>query len=126
MLSVLALVVVRGLIQSEEVTGALWWTVMLTAGVLLAVAMLADDRWSARRSTFIASLREFWQDYRELTERRALIRRPWVEEFVHWSFDGRTWQLHGHLPPPPGGRSTTRSGWCPALRAAARRPPQGH
>ena len=53
----------------------------------------------------------------ELEQRRALLDRPWEEEFLHWAGG----ELHGWRVPPPGRqRSTTRSGWCPGL--AARRP----
>jgi hypothetical protein len=51
----------------------------------------------------------------ELRERVWLRQEPWREEFLHWSFDGDEWRLHGErLPWPDGrGRSVTRSGWCP-------------
>ena len=62
--------------------------------------------------------RAFWAGYRELEERQALLRRPWEEDLLHWSFDGQTWHLHGHLDPPLGRRrSTTSTGWCPAVSA---------
>jgi len=50
-----------------------------------------------------------------LHERMALRRQPWLEEFLHWSFDGQEWQLHGHLLPPGDGHllSVTSDGWCP-------------
>jgi len=65
-----------------------------------------------------SSLREFDADVTELHERRRLCDRPWEEEFLHWAYDGREWQLHGHLAPPDDGRrrSVTRNGWCPAVR----------
>jgi hypothetical protein len=56
----------------------------------------------------------------------ALRDRPWEEELLHWSADGR---LHGTIAPPPGRphRATTRGGWCPGLaaEAAAGAPPTG-
>jgi len=62
-------------------------------------------------------LRELDAEVTELHERQRLYNRPWEEEFLHWAFDGREWQLHGHLAPPADGRrrSVTRNGWCPAL-----------
>jgi hypothetical protein len=56
-------------------------------------------------------------DLREMDERRALLDRPWEEDFLHWARDERGWQLHGHLTPPPRRRikSVTSRGWCPGL-----------
>lgn len=52
----------------------------------------------------------------ELSERAALLNRPWEEDYLHWSPDGSGWQLHGWLVPPARRRrSVTGSGWCPAL-----------
>ncbi|HKS48674.1 MAG TPA: hypothetical protein VJT49_26920 [Amycolatopsis sp.] len=67
-------------------------------------------------SRLLALLRDFLTQQTELTERRLLLDRPREEEFLHWGQDGR---IHGHLLPPPGRRrlGTTRSGWCPGLRA---------
>ena len=60
---------------------------------------------------------DLWAGYRELHELQGLLRRPWEEELLHWSWDGQSWRLHGHLDPPRGRRrSTTSSGWCPAVR----------
>jgi hypothetical protein len=76
------------------------------------------------------SLREFDAELTELHERQHLLNRPWEEDFLHWAFDGREWQLHGTLTPPADGRrrSVTRSGWCVGLgrewaRAAGRPSP---
>jgi hypothetical protein len=46
-----------------------------------------------------------------------LLNRPWEEEYLHWSFDGAGWHLHGQLSPPDNVRrySVTSTGWCPAL-----------
>ncbi len=65
-------------------------------------------------------LRRVSGEVRELEERRALLDRPWEEEFLHWAHDGRAWHLHGHLTPPPRRRtrSVTSRGWCPGLAAA--------
>jgi hypothetical protein len=61
-------------------------------------------------------LRDFHANQVELHERALLRSSPWFEDFLHWSFDGEEWQLHGHLPPPGGRvRSVTADGWCPAL-----------
>jgi len=51
----------------------------------------------------------------ELRERVRLRQQPWQEKFLHWSFDGDEWRLHGNRLPAPDerGRSVTRSGWCP-------------
>lgn len=61
------------------------------------------------------SLREFNAAQVELQERRLLADRPWEEELVHWSYNGRHWELRGHVLPPDDGRrrSTTSTGWCP-------------
>lgn len=69
-----------------------------------------------RVQRLLAGIREFHALQRELLERRLLINRPWEERYLHWSFDGTHWHLHGQLPPPANGRrcSTTRRGWCPA------------
>ena len=57
----------------------------------------------------------------ELQERVMLRNQPWLEELLHWSYDGEEWRLHGSRPPPPDGRrrSVTRSGWCPGLHGHA-------
>lgn len=59
----------------------------------------------------------------ELQERLMLRQQPWLEELVHWAYDGEEWHLHGHRLPPADGRrrSVTRSGWCPGLRQHADR-----
>lgn len=56
---------------------------------------------------------------RELEERRALLDRPWEEDYLHWARDEQGWHLHGHLAPPPQRRikSVTSRGWCPGLSA---------
>jgi hypothetical protein len=61
-------------------------------------------------------------DVRELEERRALLERPWEEEFPHWARDDRGWHLHGHVAPPPRRRtrSVTSQGWCPGLSTNSR------
>lgn len=68
---------------------------------------------------FLTRVREFLATQAELSQRQSLLNRPWEEEMLHWSWDGREWRLHGHLTPPPGRRrhSTTDSGWCPGLRS---------
>jgi hypothetical protein len=60
---------------------------------------------------------------RELEERRALLDRPWEEEFLHWVRDEQGWHLHGHLTPPRRRRtiSVTSGGWCPGLSASSYR-----
>jgi hypothetical protein len=98
-------------------TDVLTWAIVLlgSSAIAGALALYARARgWRVRARNWG---REFWTGYRELYERQNLLRRPWEEELLHWSFDGQDWQLHGHLDPPPGRRrSTTRSGWCPATR----------
>ncbi|TNC24828.1 hypothetical protein [Amycolatopsis alkalitolerans] len=67
---------------------------------------------------FLTRFREFLATQAELAQRQELLNRPWEEELLHWSYDGRGWRLHGHRVPPRGRRrSTTRQGWCPGLRA---------
>ena len=63
----------------------------------------------------LANLKELNAELGEAYERRQLLDRPWEEDFVHWSFDGENWHLHGTLTPPADGRrrSVTRGGWCP-------------
>lgn len=59
----------------------------------------------------------------ELNERAALLGRPWQEDILHWSYDGKRWHLHGTLLPPPGWKaldSVTHEGWCPGRRAPRR------
>jgi hypothetical protein len=77
---------------------------------------------TARWRRLVACLQELVADYERLHERQQLLDRPWEEDFVHWSWDGQEWQLHGHLTPPPDGRrrSTTRDGWCPHCTRRAR------
>jgi hypothetical protein len=60
------------------------------------------------------ALRDFLAVQVELHERMALRDRPWEEELLHWSADGR---LHGSIPPPRGRRGVTRGGWCTGLAA---------
>ena len=62
-------------------------------------------------------LREAHEAQRELHERRWLRQEPWLEELLHWSYDGETWRLHGSRLPRPDGkrRSVTRGGWCPGV-----------
>ncbi len=47
-----------------------------------------------------------------MRQRRALLDRPWEEDFLHWAMDGT---LHGDVTPPSDGRrrSVTTDGWCP-------------
>ncbi|NIH79832.1 hypothetical protein [Amycolatopsis viridis] len=72
-------------------------------------------RWLNRVRT---GLREFLTTQAELAQRHDLLNRPWEEDHLHWAFDGERWQLHGHLAPPGARRrSTTGSGWCPAVPA---------
>ncbi|NMI01372.1 hypothetical protein [Pseudonocardia acidicola] len=54
---------------------------------------------------------------RELEERRALLDRPWEEDFLHWARGEAGWELHGRIAPPPRwrSRSVTSTGWCPGL-----------
>lgn len=71
---------------------------------------------------FLFRLRDFNATQVELHERLLLLNRPWEEEFMHWAYDGRAWELHGHQLPPPDGRrhGATARGWCPGCRHAAR------
>ncbi|NYH77525.1 hypothetical protein FHR84_000839 [Actinopolyspora biskrensis] len=71
---------------------------------------------TSRARAAIRWLRQLGTRIRELEERRILLNRPWEENFLHWSHDGGSWRLHGHLVPTTRNRcrSTTRSGWCPA------------
>ncbi len=66
--------------------------------------------------------RELTATHMELIERHQLLNHPWEEHLLHWSHDGQRWRLHGHLVPPPDKhrRSTTRTGWCPAVAAQSR------
>jgi hypothetical protein len=92
-------------------------------GMSAAVVALARHR-TARggRTRGDHRFRNFWAGYRELHERQVLVRQPWKEEVLHWSWDGQDWRLHGHLDPGPGRRpSTTSTGWCPAVRGAVHR-----
>ena len=66
-------------------------------------------------------LREAFVAQVELQERMMLRNRPWLEERLHWSWDGEEWRLHGHLPPVDGSPSVTSDGWCPGLRATCSR-----
>ncbi|GAA5157270.1 hypothetical protein GCM10023321_35280 [Pseudonocardia eucalypti] len=62
----------------------------------------------------IRAMRESWDAYAELSERRALLRRPWEEDILHWSYTQGAWVLHGRTLPPDQRRryGVTRSGWC--------------
>jgi hypothetical protein len=72
--------------------------------------------------TALRKARRAYATYAELHARRELLRRPWEEDFLHWSNTPTGWQLHGHIPPPPGRlRGATPSGWCTALHHADRR-----
>ena len=63
----------------------------------------------------LKQVRKFLRTQELIYERQLLLNRPWDEEFLHWSWTGERWVLHGHLLPPPGRhpRSTTGDGWCP-------------
>lgn len=70
---------------------------------------------AARR--LLLQLREAQAAQLELHERVLLRHQPWLEELMHWSYDGEDWQLHGtRLPPDGRRRSVTRDGWCPGVR----------
>lgn len=74
-----------------------------------------------RVSDLFGRLRTALTTLDELEQRRALLDRPWEEEFLHWAADG---SLHGHRVPPATrrgrSRSTTTGGWCPGLRRPER------
>jgi hypothetical protein len=91
-------------------------------GVSVAIVTLARHSMArGRRVRGNHHLRDFWAGYRELHERQVLIRQPWKEEVLHWSWDGQDWRLHGHLhPAPERRRSASSSGWCPAVRGPVR------
>lgn len=82
-----------------------------------------DSRVSSRLRRLLERLRQFNATNIELQERTVLRNQPWREDWLHWSYDGHAWQLHGHLVPPAGGRepSTTSSGWCPGSRFTSSR-----
>ena len=63
----------------------------------------------------LRGLREAHAVQNELQERALLRQEPSLEEFLHWSYDGEEWRLHGSRIPKSDGRrrSVTRSGWCP-------------
>lgn len=71
-------------------------------------------------------VRRLWQalgnaaaECKEVSERMWLLNHPWEEDFLHWTGQGESRRLHGHLPPPADGRrySVTRGGWCRGLLA---------
>jgi hypothetical protein len=70
----------------------------------------------------LGRLREAQAAQLELQERVMLRRQPWLEDLLHWSYDGEEWHLHGSRMPPRDvrrrtvSRSVTRSGWCPGQR----------
>ena len=68
-----------------------------------------------RLRRLIDRLRQVLADVRELEERRALLDRPWEEDFLHWAGGEQGWQLHGQCIPPARRRtsSVTSRGWCP-------------
>lgn len=58
-------------------------------------------------------LREAFATWSEVSARRELRRRPWEEEFLHWSCQDGRWVLHGSIPPPRGRRrGVSPGGWC--------------
>jgi len=59
--------------------------------------------------------RRIWAEIYEIEQRRALLNRPWEEEFLHWARDEHGWHLHGHLTPGKHTRSVSSTGWCPGL-----------
>jgi hypothetical protein len=71
-------------------------------------------RWRNPVPRLVRRLQEFQAGQTELHERVLLRQEPWLEEYLHWSYDGGQWRLHGRYPAKPGARpSVTRSGWCP-------------
>jgi hypothetical protein len=58
----------------------------------------------------------------EMHQRMWLLQQPWLEDLMHWSYDGGRWRLHGHVLPPDGRvRSLTGDGWCPGIRMSGER-----
>lgn len=53
--------------------------------------------------------RRYYSVYAELHQRRQLLDRPWLEEFMPSAPDER---LHGQLVPPTTKGSTTQAEWC--------------
>jgi hypothetical protein len=99
----------------------LLWVIGLLGMTVAVVALARHDKSRGRRVRADHHLRDFWAGYRELHERQVLLRQPWKEEVLHWSWDGQDWRLHGHLDPAPGRLpSATSSGWCPAVRGTTR------
>ncbi len=105
------------MVMAELLTGMI--ALLGMAAAVVALARHSAARGPRRRGDH--RFRDFWAGYRELHERQVLIRQPWKEEVLHWSWDGQDWRLHGHLDPAPRGlRSATSSGWCPAVRGPVR------
>jgi hypothetical protein len=73
--------------------------------------------WRHLGQRLVRRLREAHAAQVELYERMTLRQEPWREEFLHWSYDGVEWHLHGRYPAPVHDRrpSVTRSGWCPRV-----------
>jgi hypothetical protein len=110
------------------------WLIGLTVAALCYVAVCrygVDSREGRYRRVYTVSgdLIAMWRaivrvasGIRELEERRALLDRPWEENFLHWARDERGWHLHGQLTPPRRRTtSVTSGGWCPGLSASSYR-----
>lgn len=78
---------------------------------------------AGRVGDLLVRIRAALQRLDELEQRRALLDRPWEEEFLHWAADG---SLHGNQLPPAAKRgrshSTTTGGWCPCAHSHPMRP----
>ncbi|GAA1307258.1 hypothetical protein GCM10009610_20520 [Pseudonocardia xinjiangensis] len=81
------------------------------------------ENMAGRVSDLFGRVRAALRRLDELEQRRALLDRPWEEEFLHWAADG---SLHGSRLPPVAkhrrGHSTTTGGWCPCARSHPVRP----
>jgi hypothetical protein len=62
------------------------------------------------------ALKQGTEDQKYLSEKQALLDRPWEEDFLHFGLDG---SIHGRFVPPNNRRlSTTADGWCTGVMTA--------
>lgn len=66
-----------------------------------------------RFTKFLTELRADVAAYDELIQRRAIKRRPWTSEVLHWHLGEDGWELHGRVANALGKEyGATTSGWC--------------
>ena len=59
------------------------------------MSLLHPSPATGRLARMLARLRQAQAAQVELQERVLLLNQPWLEDLLHWSYDGEQWQLRG-------------------------------